>query len=118
LKLLAVFLQHSDTKPVQQRLVCLDKPAPKAPAACREPFMMINDLGLTFGRVSRFNDNAKSSVNLSAWSNTPVWQNDGGEEGGCIGNLPKSASGTLEHPRISEAGRRLLARLLGQLSDQ
>ena len=35
----------------------------------------------------------------------------------CIGNLPKSASGTLEFPVVSEEGRKFLAGLLLQLSD-
>jgi hypothetical protein len=36
----------------------------------------------------------------------------------CIGNLSKSFTGTLEDPVISEEGRRFLADLLVQLSDQ
>ena len=36
---------------------------------------------------------------------------------GCIGNLPKSFTGTLKDPAISEDGRRFLARLLAQFSD-
>jgi hypothetical protein len=113
LKLLAVFLQHSDNKPVQQRLMCLDEPAPKHPADCRKPLMMINDLGLTFGKASQFNANRVSGVNLAGWSSTPVWK----DAAACVGNLPKSATGTLENPTISEEGRQFLARLLTQLSD-
>jgi hypothetical protein len=37
---------------------------------------------------------------------------------GCIGNLSKSITGTLEDPVISEEGRRFLADLLVQLSDR
>ena len=37
--------------------------------------------------------------------------------GGCVGNLPKSFSGTLDDPVIRESGRRFLANLLTQLSD-
>ena len=41
------------------------------------------------------------------------------EEGttGCVGNLPKSFTGTLKDPVISEEGRAFLANLLRQLSD-
>jgi hypothetical protein len=113
LKLLAVFLQHSDNKPVQQRLACLDEPAPKNPSECRQPLMMVNDLGLTFGKASQFNANRASGVNLAAWSTTPVWK----DAAACVGNLPKSATGTLENPTISEEGRQFLARLLTELSD-
>ena len=35
----------------------------------------------------------------------------------CVGNLPKSLSGTLDDPLISEEGRRFLAGLLAQLTD-
>ena len=121
LKLLAVFLQHTDTKPEQQRLVCVDEsngaPAKhepnKGPMPCARPFMYLNDVGITFGRANRFNVNAPGSANLAAWSQTPVWQ----DATSCIGNLPKSATGTLDNPPISEAGRRFLADLLVQLSD-
>jgi hypothetical protein len=35
-----------------------------------------------------------------------------------VGNLPKSLTGTLEYPVISEAGRTFVAGLLTQLSDR
>jgi hypothetical protein len=125
LKLLAVLMQHSDSKSVQQRLLCLDPDARKNDEGCRRPFMMINDLGLTFGKASRFNDNAKSSMNLTDWIRTPVWKDENkdearnGSEGApaCVGNLPKSFTGTLDDPVIGEPGRRFLAGLLGQLSN-
>jgi hypothetical protein len=130
LKLLAVFIQHTDTKPEQQRLECLDEPKAKHDGpqaehkehkakgkdqmACDHPFMLINDLGVTFGRANKFNENKPGSVNLAEWSKTPVWQ----DPDACVGNLPKSATGTLDNPVISEAGRRFLADRLAQLSDQ
>jgi hypothetical protein len=111
LKLFAVFLQHTDTKMPQQRLVCLD--ATDA-VTCARPLMMLNDLGLTFGRASRLNTNATSSANLELWSQTPVWR----DRTRCVGNLPRSFSGTLENPAVSEAGRAFLAERLNQLSDK
>jgi hypothetical protein len=111
LKLLAVFLQHTDSKPQQQRLVCLD--ASSDDGACARPFLMVNDLGVTFGRANRSNANPTGSANLHEWSRTPVWA----DAPGCVGNLPKSLTGTLDNPAISEAGRRFLAGLLVQLSD-
>ena len=129
LKLLAVFMQAGDNKPKQQRLVCLDededaKSPGKAPSEgevadeaggglCRRPFMLMDDLGLTFGSVDMFDRRQLGSVNLARWSKSPVWKG----ERGCTGNLPLSLSGTLHDPEISEAGRAFLARLLGQLSD-
>ena len=55
LKLLAALIQHTDTKPQQQRLVCLDKVqglTPQEDGSCAHPFMMINDLGKTFGQAT------------------------------------------------------------------
>jgi hypothetical protein len=43
----------------------------------------------------------------------PVWKGPTG----CVGNLPKSFTGTLENPVISEEGREFLSRLLGALTD-
>ena len=110
LKLLAVFLQHTDSKPQQQRILCLGP----ASAACQRPLLLTSDVGLTFGSATFTNDNKNSSVNLDNWRKTPVWKN----EPGCIGNLPRSFTGTLSNPVISEEGRSFLSRLLNQLSDR
>jgi hypothetical protein len=120
LKLLAVFLQHTDTKPEQQRIVCSDHPEPKSDRPepegnerCQQPIMMINDLGLTFGKANLLNKDSTGSSNLEGWTRVPVWK----DQQGCVGMLSKSLTGTLENPRISEAGRKMLADLLSQLSD-
>ena len=113
LKLLAVFIQHTDNKSEQQRLVCLDKSATKNVHACEETFMMVNDLGTTFGQASFFNRSSVSGANLHEWSKVDVWK----DAKQCIANLPKSVTGTLENPRISEEGRRFLADRLAQLTD-
>jgi hypothetical protein len=126
LKLLAVFVQHTDTKAENQALICLDKPLRLtepldddedggADARCDHPFMMVPDLGNTFGHANTFNRDAASSVNFRDWQATPIWRAK--ENGACVGNLSKSATGSLDNPRISEAGRRFLADLLIQLSD-
>jgi hypothetical protein len=123
LKLLAVFLQHSDNKTVQQRLLCRPSAAPATapdtssaaatPAACEHPFMMIHDLGHAFGKANKFNRPSVSGVHLANWSETAVWK----DPGQCIGNLSKSFTGNLSNPRISEEGRKFLADLLVQLTD-
>jgi hypothetical protein len=110
LTLLAVILQHTDSKPEQQRIVCRDEDGPAD--GCARPFMMINDLGLTFGGPNRFNANARA-MNLLAWAATPIWTDDSR----CVGNIQRSVTGTLDDPSISEAGRAFLAGLLAQLSD-
>jgi hypothetical protein len=113
LKLLAVFLQHTDNKAAQQRLVCVGDDEGEGDT-CEEPWMMVQDLGLTFGRANLFNRNIVGSVNFEQWSQVPIWTNSPG----CIGNLAPSQSGSLENPRIGEAGRKFLADLLVQLSDE
>jgi hypothetical protein len=114
LKLLAVMIQHTDNKAIQQRLLCLDETTNgSSNDACLHPFMMINDLGLTFGGANKFNHNDQGSVNFERWQKTSVWK----DEVGCVGNLPKSWSGTLKNPPISEEGRAFLSGLLEQLSD-
>ena len=111
LKLLAVFMQHTDTKPQQQRVMCLEG-GEGAPGVCERPFMMVSDVGLTFGRANLFNVNSKG-MHYVQWANTPVWK----DAKRCVGDLPKSATGTLNDPEISEAGRAFLAGLLMQLTD-
>jgi hypothetical protein len=114
LKLLAAFLQHGDNKREQQRIVCRDRGAADAPALCRQPFLMISDLGLTFGRSNLWNENDEGSVNLREWTRAAIWKDDSG----CTASLRKSFTGTLADPVISEEGRQFLADLLSQLSDR
>ena len=111
-KLLAVLIQHSDSKPQNQRVICVADTDTRD-GRCDVPLMMINDLGVTFGRSNAFNQQPAASVNLVGWRDVPIWD----EDGVCIGNLSGSFTGTLEDPVISEAGRRVLADLLVQLSD-
>jgi hypothetical protein len=111
LKLLAVFMQHTDSKPEQQRLVCVDEPAD---TNCRSPLLYLHDVGLTFGTANTFNRSSIGAANLRKWSESTIWK----DRERCIGNLRRSATGTLDNPRISEAGRALLASLLVQLTDQ
>jgi hypothetical protein len=114
LKLLAALLQHTDSKSKQQRLLCLDEPATKKPVTCARPFMMINDLGLTFGHSDLFNRNSQGSANFEEWSEEPVWR----KPEKCEANLTGSLTGTLKNPVISEPGRKFLADLLVQLTDK
>jgi hypothetical protein len=113
LKLLAVLMQHTDSKPEQQRIVCLGQKHDDR-SSCDHPFLMINDLGMTFGRANRSNADPPGSVDLAEWRKVPVWR----DSTGCVGNLPRSFSGTLDNPVISEEGRRFLASLLARLSDK
>jgi hypothetical protein len=111
LKLVAVLLQHSDSKPDNQRLVCLDDP-PQGDQ-CQRPFLMIHDLGVTFGRANAIAQQPRGSMNLEDWASIPIWK----DPARCVGNLSGSWQGSLKNPVISEAGRQFLADLLAQLSD-
>lgn len=114
LKLLAVFLQHTDNKTEQQRLICRGQSARESPGPCARPFLILDDVGLTFGAANFLNDNGVGGANFRAWSRTAVWR----DETGCVGNLAPSFSGTLSYPTIGEEGRRLLAGLMSRLSQQ
>jgi hypothetical protein len=111
LKLLAVLMQHTDSKPEQQRIVCVDD---ADGADCRSPLLYLHDVGLTFGKATTFNRASVGAANLRSWSESAIWK----DRDRCVGNLKKSATGTLDNPRISEAGRALLASLLVQLTDR
>lgn len=114
LKLIAAFLQHTDSKPVQQRLICPPQESPAQGAeACRAPLMLIHDIGLTFGRANLRNANQASGANFDRWAAIPVWK----DAKRCVGKLSGSFTGTLADPVISEAGRKFLSDLLAQLSD-
>lgn len=113
LKLLAVFMQHSDTKRQQQRLLCAAEQLLPS-GGCDQPFLMLHDVGVTFGHANGFNRNNKGSVNLAEWQRTPIWK----DVHACIGDLNKSHTGTIGDPEISEAGRQFLSDLLVQLSDR
>jgi hypothetical protein len=112
LKLLAILLQHSDSKPDNQRLVCLD--SPPGSGNCDRPFLMIQDLGVTFGRANPIKQQPRASMNLEGWASVPIWS----DPERCVGNLSGSWQGSLKNPVISEEGRRFLADLLAQLSDE
>ena len=45
-------------------------------------------------------------MNFEKWSREPVWK----DASKCVGNLTKSFTGTLDNPRISEAGTQLSRR--------
>jgi len=116
LKLLAVFVQHTDNKPGQQRLVCVDDKSEGDEGICAHTIMMVNDLGQTFGQSNLFNRDRIGSVNIEKWSAAHVWSTRT-DRSACYGDLPPSQTGSLDTPRIGEAGRRFLSDLLMQLSD-
>jgi hypothetical protein len=144
LTLLAVFVQHGDRKPEQQRLECggvLDPRAGDAhplegqasgppvfferpdSSACSEPVIAVQDTGATFGGAGRMSKST-AKMNLKAWTSRPVFQpvkaSPSGEVPECHGNLTVSMAageGGRGDPRIGEAGRKFLQDRLALLTD-
>jgi hypothetical protein len=117
LTLLAAVVQHMDNKAVQQRLICLPGGRDvEDPGRCERPFLLVHDLGVTFGSAGffSFHLNRVGAANFKNWSAESVWKNSTS----CLANIPRTYQGTLSHPRIHEAGRKFLADLLEQLSSQ
>ena len=105
LRLLAVFLAHWDNKAENQRLVCLSKTWPEG-TACREPFLLLQDVGSTFG---------PRRVDLEGWERSKVWE----DRSACrlsMKDLPHGGA-TFESAHVSERGRRFLGTLLHELTD-
>ena len=94
LTLLAVFIQHGDRKPEQQRLECRGALDPRAGdahpledddggapvfferpdgSACSEPVIALQDIGATFGGAGRMSKST-AKMNLKAWTNRPVFK--------------------------------------------
>lgn len=116
LKLLASMVEHIDSKDVQQRLVCLpgDKD-PQDPSHCSHPFLMVHDLGVTFGSGGLLSRhlNRVGAANFKMWAPQTVFR----DPTGCVGSVSRNFQGNLNHPVISEEGRKFLADLLAQLSE-
>jgi hypothetical protein len=129
LKLLGAFIQHSDNKPPQQRLVCdsvtVDQSTHPFTTTCEGSRMIVQDVGATFGSGGLFTSNTAAKMNLQNWSGKKLWNKTGTPETNeadcpvCQAQLRKSLTATdgLDDPIISEEGRRFLAGLMCQLSD-
>jgi hypothetical protein len=106
LRLMALLLAHWDNKSENQRLVCLSREWPDK-TSCREPFLLLQDVGATFG---------PSKVDLEAWEHVVMWK----DRARCIvsmRDLPYNGA-TFGEAQISEEGRQFFAKLIGQLSDR
>jgi hypothetical protein len=63
LKLLAVFMQHTDNKVIRAAAVPAD--GRTAGSNCDKPYMMLHDVGLTFGHANLLNKTNVGSVNFA-----------------------------------------------------
>ena len=104
LRLIAILLAHWDNKSENQRLVCLTREWPDD-EPCAEPFLLLQDVGATFG---------PSKFDLAAWKQVPMWE----DRSTCtvsMHSLPFKGA-TFGQARISEGGRLFAAKLLSALS--
>ena len=147
LKLLAVFVQHGDRKPEQQRLHCRaaldrsagdvrllkgDDDADNVPVfferpdgtACRLSVIAIQDMGATFGGAGKMSNPGTAKMNLKEWTDREVFHKAKADSSGvseCRGNITVSMAageGSQGNPRIGEAGRAFLADRLKRLTDE
>ena len=116
LTLLAAFVQHSDNSSNNQLLACPESALKKEGdrTTCTEPLMYISDLGSTFGRGNFRSQHTIARANYKEWSRVPMWD----DPATCRAKLgAKLREPTLKDPVVTEAGRRFLADLLVQLTD-
>jgi hypothetical protein len=117
-KLLAAFVQHTDNKAINQNLGCASDGVRRDEAGretCDAPLLVVSDLGNTFGHGSFLHARTVGSANYHEWSRARLWK----DPERCQAELPANITHpTLKHPVISEAGRRFLADLLVQLTDE
>ena len=72
---------------------------------------MIKDLGGSFGKATKLNS---SKMKLEDWDSAIMWK----DATKCVADMPRSFTGSLEDPVISEAGRRFLAEQMLKLRDR
>jgi hypothetical protein len=84
---------------------------PAGNETCKAPWLVVKDLGATFGKATALNT---SKMDLDDWSGARIWR----DSTRCVGDLSRSLTGSLENPRISEAGRQFLASRLLLLGDR
>jgi hypothetical protein len=120
LVLLSGFIQHLDTKPEQQRLVCLPGgvlTAVDGEKSCSKPFLLTHDVGSTFGwgfRLDRvFHGDSISKMEYSRWASVPLWRN----ATGCLVAFNEAPNATLADSEIHEAARRFLSDRMALLSN-
>ena len=107
-RLMAILLSHWDNKSENQRLVCLDKEWPEDDdAPCKRPFLLLQDVGATFGPVK---------MDLEAWKKVSMWD----DRSRCtvtMRELPFDGA-TFGNATITERGRRFFAERLSALSEK
>lgn len=116
LRLLAIFMNHIDLKSDNQRMICTKT---NDNDQCTKAIMMIQDVGTSFGVTLSKQALRLKKVDLQTWRSTPIWQ----DPARCMGLLTKNPAAPLFvpdwsmlTPKISDAGRVFLAKLLTDFS--
>ncbi|HVK59903.1 MAG TPA: hypothetical protein VM432_00060 [Bdellovibrionales bacterium] len=105
LRLLMSVLQHTDNKAENQRMLCLDKPAPATAELCSSVQLIVQDIGTSLGvgltglKINKFD--------YPKWSQKPVWK----DAASCKPNYGTSLDSSVARA-VSEYGRDHLAKLL------
>ena len=107
LRLLAVMIAHWDNKSENQRLVCLSEKDWPDGGKCSKPLAMLQDVGSSFG---------PRKLDLDKWEQVSMWA-DRATCTATMDGLPYNGA-TFKPTKISDAGRKHLAALLEQLTDQ
>lgn len=108
LRLIAIFMNHWDNKATNNRLVCEEGDGgDDALAPCKRPFLMLQDVGATFG---------PGKVKYKQWAQTPIWA----DPAKCVVSLESMPykGGNFTPIEISEEGRKWLADKLTQFSER
>ena len=120
LVLFAVFIKHSDSKALQNMLICPSDAG--AAGVCPDPLLYVHDFGNTLGTtggafevvggIIGFLSNLLGihtihPLDLREWRDAKVWK----DERKCVGSLQMDGGDGpgLINPPVSEGGRRLLA---------
>jgi TPR repeat protein len=104
-------LEHVSSLPAQNRFVCLRRGMQQVGVVakyCPETVLLVHDLGSVFGK--------KAAHSLDAWSAGRVWADPARCEPTLAFKVP--ADDSIRPYLIGEPGRRFIAALLGELSDE
>ena len=121
LRLMAVLLNNWDNRPDNQRLLCLPEGYPAEPSGhCGKALAYMHDVGGTLGKVQgtlkrvRGKGSEERKLDVEAWRQVPVWK----DRATCTVSIksPRLHGASFGETTITEAGRRLLADRLAQLS--
>jgi len=119
LRLYAAWIKQADNKAENQRLVCMKKGV-TSEGKCNKPLIMMQDLGVSFGggtELGGLKYEKVSKASLPGWTNqskSPTWKDFSKCQASLTGSL---WSGTLNNPRVSNAGRAMIAERLAALDE-